>query len=160
MRGTSGEAEFIAHSIGCDILEAQKTSPRWDAFSRYVQHVTYQTTTRQRLGFGFKELLSPAFKLFVSSAIESDLGWKMAMLPVGSRTQNKDDYQVVCAFHQLECQVAVFDKTSGDQNDADFDIAITNRRDYGGDYFSITSNLSSADHIIAVRRLIHAITSK
>ena len=160
VRGTSGEAEFIVRSIACDILETQKMGPRWEAFSRYIQHVTYQTTTRQRLGFGFNALLSPTFKSFVSGTIESDLGWKMAMLPVGRGAQTKDDYQVVCTFHSLECKVAVFDKTSGDQDDADFHIAITNRRDYGGDYFSITSNLSSSDHIIAVRSLIKAITGK
>lgn len=153
---TTREADFVA----CDLLEAQQMHPTLASFKQYLQGTQYKCTTTLRLGTDVQALFAPGFGKWLSNSVEKEYGWQMAVLPTGNRKKTRESFKGRAACHNLDFVIRLFDVESGDYYNVSLGLTNIDRRWYGSDSISITSQLPAETHLRLIQALIDSLGGK
>ena len=153
--GKTGEAEFVAGSLINHFLRLPLDDDVvWDLFSATVDSKAFRTVTRLRLPFPLESLLSTEFLEFIHSTTRSDIGPKFGYIPLVAKDVTPT-YAIVPVLHDLRFAVNVFDPVSGDDDDGELWFQVVNRTHRGKGVVTVSSTLSSDNHLRVLDQLLH-----
>ncbi|MEV0410974.1 hypothetical protein AB0I68_09235 [Streptomyces sp. NPDC050448] len=154
VKGTTEEASYVCGRLASLLWEAAGVPRKWDEIAPLAEAHAYRTSTMVDLGIPLLSLLSPTFHEFMMKFCSPN-GDAKSMGSFGSRTAKYNFTPLAVAYcREIDLQIALFDETSGVQEECTFNLLLHSRPDANRSRVKVMSELESSKHSDVVLALI------